>query len=84
MTYYDNHKEPQYNMFSRPTVSDGAVYDHRTDATSDAELKPCPFCGCSKLHRSMIDEPNLDIIVCDSCDIWFVGSDEEWNRRVKE
>ena len=48
------------------------------------DLKPCPFCGCSKLHRSMIDEPNLDIIVCDSCDIWFVGSDEEWNRRANE
>lgn len=51
--------------------------------TEEIELKPCPFCGCTRLFLFAFD----DGVKCMNCSAKITGVDdwaERWNRRVKE
>lgn len=88
-----NHREPQHNMFSQPTVSDGEVYVPSTAENKTVELKPCPFCG-SPAHVEQSCNGGRRLLYWVECEECYSrsqsyfdhpdGAIESWNKRANE
>ena len=82
-----------YDISKRDDTSKEKDDTAQSETANDAEVKPCPFCGCKDV---VIDEPNTEhcVVRCDNCNamvtcpayrvkpVYTKETINEWNARA--